>query len=199
MGLIPFVPLSLVVVRALVPSRFHFPASLGSRQFPVLRRYYGRSDFLRMALRLFPSMNTIPAGGEVHCLRCQRFLPFCLQSCDVRDPGFSLVSVFGSPSVIGFGLGPFGAVSFRSLGRGSRLRAYPARSPVTSHRIEFTAGPHEPCVTDWHFASSCSPRSDYAAAVSFRYGHSDSCPTGTFTPLRCHFHSRTRSPLRGLG
>ncbi len=44
-------PLWLVFLRSFVPSRFHFPASLGSRRFPALLSYYGRSDFRRSALR----------------------------------------------------------------------------------------------------------------------------------------------------
>ena len=85
---------------------------------------------------------------------------------------------------------------FQSLGLGSRLRVYRARSP--SHPTESSSlpGPREPYVTDWHFAFSCSPRSDYAAAVSCRYSRSDSRLTGTSTPLRCHLHSRTLSSLR---
>src|SRR5882724_3861422 len=87
---------------------------------------------------------------------------------------------------------------FQSLGLGSRLRVYRARSP--SHPTESSSlpGPREPYVTDWHFAFSCSPRSDYAAAVSCRYSRSDSRLTGTSTPLRCHLHSRTLSSLAGL-
>jgi len=48
-----------------------------------------------------------------------------------------------------------------------------------------------PCITDWQFASSCSPRSACAAAVTFRYRPVDFGLTGTLTPLRHRLHSRT--------
>src|SRR5436190_5885415 len=52
-------------------------------------------------------------------------------------------------------------------------------------------------VTDWQFASSCSPRTDFAAAVTFSYRPVDLDLTGTLTPLRRRLHSRTTEPLRG--
>jgi len=57
-----------------------------------------------------------------------------------------------------------------------------------------------PCITDWQFASSCSPRSACAAAVTFRYRPVDFGLTGTLTPLRHRLHSRTGPPpLPALG
>jgi len=50
-----------------------------------------------------------------------------------------------------------------------------------------------PCITDWQFASSCSPRSACAAAVTFRYRPVDFGLTGTLTPLRHRLHSRTNT------
>ena len=52
-------------------------------------------------------------------------------------------------------------------------------------------------VTDWQFASSCSPRTDFAAAVTFSYRSVDLDLTGTFAPLRQRLRSRTTEPLRG--
>jgi hypothetical protein len=49
-------------------------------------------------------------------------------------------------------------------------------------------------VTDWQFASSCSPRSDYSAAVTFSYRPVDSDLTGTPTPLQRLLRSRTTAP-----
>lgn len=72
---------------------------------------------------------------------------------------------------------------FRGLGLHSRLRDYLARSPVISHRIEFRIRLSLSLVlADWQFASSCSPRSDYAAAVTFHYRTSDLDPDGDFHP-----------------
>jgi hypothetical protein len=52
-------------------------------------------------------------------------------------------------------------------------------------------------ITDWQFASSCSPRSDFAAAVTFSYRSVDDDLTGTRTPLHRLLRSRTTQPLRG--
>jgi hypothetical protein len=49
-------------------------------------------------------------------------------------------------------------------------------------------------VTDWQFASSCSPRSDFSAAVTFSYRPVDSDLTGTPTPLQRLLRSRTTAP-----
>jgi hypothetical protein len=54
-------------------------------------------------------------------------------------------------------------------------------------------------ITDWQFASSCFPRSDFAAAVTFSYRSVDVDLTGTFAPLRQRLRSRTTEPLRGRG
>lgn len=56
-----------------------------------------------------------------------------------------------------------------------------------------------PCITDWQFASSCSPRSAFAAAVTFRYRPVDFDLTGTLTPLRYRLHSRTSPAPRAGG
>lgn len=73
-------------------------------RYPLLR-YYGRSDFLRLALRLSASMNAIASGGEVHCLLRQRFLPFRLQSCDMHQRAFVSSLFVSSAYLIGFYLG----------------------------------------------------------------------------------------------
>jgi len=54
-------------------------------------------------------------------------------------------------------------------------------------------------ITDWQFASSCFPRTDFAAAVTFSYRSVDLDLTGTFTPLHQRLRSRTTEPLRGRG
>ena len=64
------------------------------------------------------------------------------------------------------------------------------------NRVHFQA-PSSPFVTDWQFASSCSPRTDFAAAVTFSYRPVDLDLTGTLTPLRRRLRSRTTEPLRG--
>ena len=53
-------------------------------------------------------------------------------------------------------------------------------------------------ITDWQFASSCFPRTDFAAAVTFSYRSVDFDLTGTPTPLRRRLRSRTTKPLRGV-
>jgi len=52
-------------------------------------------------------------------------------------------------------------------------------------------------ITDWQFASSCFPRTVFAAAVTFSYRSVDLDLTGTFAPLRQRLRSRTTKPLRG--
>ena len=64
------------------------------------------------------------------------------------------------------------------------------------NRVHFQA-PSRLFITDWQFASSCSPRTDFAAAVTFSYRSVDLDLTGTLTPLRRRLRSRTTKPLRG--
>ncbi|MDA1277796.1 MAG: hypothetical protein O2960_27685, partial [Verrucomicrobia bacterium] len=79
-----------------------------------------------------------------------------------------------------------------SLGLSSGFRVIVAHSPVAPHRIEFTFRLHwSLSITDWQFASSCFPRSAFAAAVTFSYRSVDLDLTGTRTPLRQRLHSRT--------
>ncbi len=75
----------------------------------------------------------------------------------------------------------------RPLSRGSGLcsglRVYMARSPVIAHRIEFKLRlSRASFFADWQFAFSCSPRSAYAAAVTFHYRTCDLDPDGDFHP-----------------
>ena len=88
-------------------------------------------------------------------------------------------------------------LSVRELGpplKASRLRSTLARH-TPPNRVH-CRNRMVPCITDWQFASSCSPRSDFAAAVSFRYRPVDSGLIGTLTLLRGRLHSRTPSSLR---
>ncbi len=132
-------------------------------------------------------MNTNTSVGGVLCLSRQRFSPFCLQTCDSCLRAFLLLTS-RFPSALRVGLPPRSSDrrQFWRLGFGSRLRVYPARSSILPHRIEFRFEPiQSPFFTDRRFAFSCSPRSDYAAAVTFRYRPAVSDLTGTLTPLRC--------------
>jgi hypothetical protein len=89
-------------------------------------------------------------------------------------------------------------LSFESLGLSSGFRVIVAHSPAAPHRIEFTFRLFSSLfVTDWQFASSCFPRTDFAAAVTFSYRSVDLDLTGTRTPLRQRLRSRTTEPLRG--
>jgi hypothetical protein len=86
------------------------------------------------------------------------------------------------------------------LGLSSGFRVIVAHSPVAPHRIEFTFRLLESLfITDWQFASSCFPRTDFAAAVTFSYRPVDPDLTGTRTPPHQRFRSRTTKPLRGGG
>ena len=157
------------------------------------------TDALTSAGRLFGPLwheHRALSGEEVHCLSQQRFLPFCLQSCDVRVRDFLSSPFFFHPYPLALASVFYTDRLFTEHGLlGARLRVYLVRSPVTPHRIEFISGSsRNPCITDWHFISSCSPRSGFLAAVSFHYRLVDFSLTGTCTPLRCCVHSRTRSP-----
>jgi hypothetical protein len=93
-----------------------------------------------------------------------------------------------------------GCLSCESLGLSSGFRVIVAHSPVAPHRIEFTFRLiWSLFITDWQFASSCFPRTDFAAAVTFSYRSVDLDLTGTFTPLHQRLRSRTTKPLRGDG
>ncbi len=125
-----------------VAGSFTYPLSCvpwlhGRYPFP---RYYGRSDFLRLALRLSTEHEHHScSGSEVHCLSHLRFLPFCLQSCDVRQRAFSFVSLcLFSTTWLVFSLNCLQLPLLQSLGLDSGLRSYLACSSVTPHRIEFT-------------------------------------------------------------
>ena len=91
-------------------------------------------------------------------------------------------------------------LSFESLGLSSGFRIIVAHSPVAPHRIEFTFRLILSLfVTDWQFASSCFPRTNFAAAVTFSYRSVDLDLMRTFTPLRRRLRSRTTKPLCGGG
>jgi hypothetical protein len=85
-------------------------------------------------------------------------------------PRFSVVTVL---LISGHWLGPrsLRTGSSRSLDLRSRLRACPARSPVTAHRIEFTSG------------SSRSPLR-YGLAVRFQLLSTDGLRRRSFFPLQ---------------
>ena len=158
-------PLWLVWLRASGPSRFHFPASPGSRRFPALRRYYGRSDFRRSALRPLPRHEHRTCPGRKFSAYRNNGSCHSVSNHGMCASGIFFCHRFSSSPNAGFGLGrlvsPDRLFSERGL-LGSRLRVSMARSPVASHRIEFTAGSsRNPCITDWHFISSCSPRSGF--------------------------------------
>jgi|SRR5580704_7515260 hypothetical protein len=139
-GLRPPFPLSPVCFRSLVPSRFHFPASLGSA---VVARFLATTDALTSPGRLFgplPGMNTVPvpvgkftaypANVSCHSVSNHVMCAFGRFFCHPH---------FFSARQAGFGPG-LSTVSQWSLGLCSRLRVYIAHSPVTPHRIEFTGG-----------------------------------------------------------
>ena len=87
---------------------------------------------------------------------------------------------------------------FRELGLELRVSHYSCTLTrcTPPNRVHFQT-PASLFVTDWQFASSCSPRTDFAAAVTFSYRFVDLNLTGTFTPLHRRLHSRTTEPLRG--
>jgi hypothetical protein len=114
-------------------------------------------------------------------------------------PGFSIViGLFFSAGPLAVAAIVSNCLSFESLGLSSGFRVIVAHSPVAPHRIEFTFRLLESLfITDWQFASSCFPRTDFAAAVTFSYRPVDPDLTGTRTPPRQRFRSRTTKPLRG--
>ena len=134
-----------------------------------LHRYYGRSDFLRRLFGPLPGMNSVLFREEVHCLSRHRFMPFRLQSSDARVRAFHLSLCFLSARHAGFWPRSLTA-SIMELG--PPLKVSRSNSTLTRHiqpnRVH-CRGLMAPRVTDWHFAFSCSPRPDFAAAVSFRY------------------------------
>src|SRR5437016_830337 len=98
--------------------------------------------------------------------------------------GFSVVTVVSSAR--GAGFRPPSCDGLRAE-LGPRLKVSRLHGPLTRHtppnRVHYR-GLTTPCVTDWPFASSCSPRLDYSTAVTFRFRLVDVCLTGTSTPLR---------------
>jgi len=87
---------------------------------------------------------------------------------------------------------------FRELGLELKVSHYSCTLTrcTPPNRVHFQT-PASLFVTDWQFASSCSPRTDFAAAVTFSYRFVDLNLTGTFTPLHRRLRSRTTKPLRG--
>ena len=132
-------------------------------------------------------MNTNTSGGEVHCLSRLRFSPFCLQTCDSCLQAFLLLtSRFASALPVGH--------QPRSCDRrlsGAWVLAqdfaftWHARPSYPTESSSHLSSAGSPFITDRRFAFSCSPRSGYAAAVTFRYRPAVSGLTGTSTPLRC--------------
>src|SRR5207245_843040 len=140
------------------------------------------------------------SGSEVHCLLRRRFLPFCLQPCDAHVRAFLSSLVFLQLRFIGFRRSRFRLPLLRELGLELRVSRYSCTLTrcTPPNRVHFQA--HlSLLITDWQFASSCFPRTDFAAAVTFSYRSVDLVLTGTFAPLRQRFHSRTTEPLRGSG
>ncbi len=161
----------------------------------VVTHFIATTDALTSSVWFF----TIASGSEVHCLVRQRVLPFCLQSCDMHQPAFLLSLSFVQHALTGLDPG-IAAVPCGGLGLRSGLRVYLACSPVISHRIEFKVRLSGASVfADWHFVFSCSPRSDYAAAVTFHYRNSDLVPDGDFHPATlCALTVAPGHPCRGL-
>ncbi len=99
---------------------------------------------------------------------------------------------------IGCRRSPFRLPLLRELGLELRVSHYSCTLTrcTPPNRVHFQAR-SSLFVTDWQFASSCSPRTDFAAAVTFSYRPVDLDLTGTLTPLRRRLRSRTTEPLRG--
>jgi hypothetical protein len=103
----------------------------------------------------------------------------CLRN---RDVSHRQVSLLRSRTFRSFRLQPlltsrlslFGALT---LGLLLGLRLFPAGSPTSESRIEFT------CVADGSFASGCSPPRLMTDAVTFGYEKPNLLSTGTCTPL----------------
>jgi hypothetical protein len=200
-GLRPTFPLSPVVVRSSVPSRVHFPCVPSLHGHYPLPGYYGRSDFLRSALR--------PAFGHEHRSQLRvgssLLIPIVASNHSVSNHVMYALGLFSrhlgffSPQCW-FSASVFSTVSLSGAWASAQGFAFKlARSPITPHRIEFTLGASwASVVTDWSFASSCSPQSDYSAAVTFSFRPVDFCLTGTLTPLRQCFHSRASPRLTAL-
>ncbi len=198
----PCFPLSLVLLRSSVPLRFHFPASLGSRRFPVLLGYYGRSDFRRSALRPFlrHEHRTCPGrkftayrnNGSCHSVSSHVMCASGIFSRHYFDFFIPIRWLWPQSSVE--------TVSFQSVGSWAQGFActWHARP---SHPTESSSlrGPHGTPVlrTGISFPVALHGRA-FPAAVSFHYRLVDFSLTGTCTPLRCYLRSRTRPPLRGL-
>ena len=187
-----------MVVRSLIPSRFHFPASLRST---VITRFLAPPDALTSAGRFFGPLSSMNAalfrrGSSLLIPTPFPVIPSPIIRC-VRQ-GFSLSPVFFPPGTLACGLS-LSTVSRRSLGLGSRFRVYIARSPITPYRIEFTAGALQPRALRTGSSLSValhgriSPPQFLSAAGPVDFGL-----TGTSTPLRCRLRSRTMPPPTGL-
>ncbi len=183
-------PLSLVCFRSLAPSRFHFPASLRST---VITRFTAIMDALTSAGQLFG-----PLGHEHRPVPVRKFTAYpdtvsCHSVSKHRPcaPGLFVVTFVLSAHSAGLSH-HHPMISYSELGpprKISRLASTLIRHNPPNRvyrRSRLT-----PCITDWQFASSCSPRSAFAAAVTFRYRPVDFGLTGTLTPLRHRLHSRT--------
>ena len=194
-------PLSLVLLRSLVPSRFHFPASLGSRRFPALRRYYGRSDFRRSALwPLWRHEHRTCPGRKFTAYRNNDSCHSVSNHRIVRVGDFLLVTIFFIPGCWLWPRSLIATVSFQSLGSWAQGFAFTWHARP-SHPTESSSfrGPHGTPVlrTGSSFPVALHGRA-FPAAVSFHYRLVDFSLTGTCTPLRCYLHSRTMALLRSL-
>jgi hypothetical protein len=118
-------PLSLVCFRSLVPSRFHFPASLGSRRFPALPSYYGRSDFRRSALRPAFEHELRTCPGRKFTAYRNNASGHSVSNHVMLASGIFCCHRFLSSRDAGFGLGRLTTASFQSLGRWLRASRLP--------------------------------------------------------------------------
>lgn len=136
-GALPSVGLASVL-----PSRFHFPASLGSTSVTTLPGYYGRSDSCPAVLRTrIWVMNAVASRTGL------------------SDSGSRALVTIPSPNTPcrpGIALSRYPSARRASLQRAftrRRVWASPlaSRLAAASGRIEFTS------VTDWSLTSGCSP------------------------------------------
>jgi hypothetical protein len=133
------------------------------------------TDALTSAGRLFGPLwheHRALSGEEVHCLSQQRFLPFCLQSCDVRVRDFLSSPFFFSSLSAGFGLG--------LLYRSSLYRAWALG--LKASRVPGTLARHTP-PNRVHFGVLTEPLY-YGLAFHFQLLSTVGFPRRSFFPLQ---------------
>ena len=142
-------------------------------------------------------MNAIPAPGRKFTAY------FVVASCHsvsnhvMHTPGLFCrhLSFFSSGSLAVAAVVSI-CLSFESLGLSSGFRVIIAHSPVAPHRIEFTFRASRPLSLRTGLSSSVALHGRISPPqLLSTTGPIDFGLTGTFTPLRCRLHSRTRSRL----